>query len=503
MHLWSSCKFIPNFVGLYANFETLIGREKRGVLAALQRPCHTPHPSFGHPVQRARADFAARYDSPPPALFSLTIELTEYAFHKAKTAAESAPVWGEVVAAGAEGVDAIRESVEIHEQVVECFCQIQLSNPVAELVSITHETLRASTELTIEACLATALTSKSQLLTLKFSSLFQVIQQLDLLARGKTDAWSAGTRSAIAIIAIGLSTWGAKAAGAVAGFFLGGATGAAWVGTVASVAASHYTAKWLAQYFVREVGRALDRLNTLELRRARRMAKARARTVAYLNSTRTAAELMHQSHWRTVWSKANESLSKLYQNYLLIAHELFDAAYSEMLRMIADIDDGTSRKDFLSTLTFTQRAAYWCSKSTRQSVAEHFQIRLDTLDRVLSEASRPIEFEDRLLALLTEMHNGLLYTPGMCAHVERFLEEVSSLCGRARCIRLEVEQQLMQRDLRLISDHRTAIIPSVSRYHRALARAASVATEHRSKVVKLADKAGLNLVFTRQHVSST
>jgi hypothetical protein len=497
MYHWPPGDALPDFVALRASLEALFREEKRSVLESLGRPCLAPDPAFGHPVESARADFQPRYDPELPPLTSLKVQLKKYALHTAKTAVESESFLREIAALGAETAEAVREWVEIHEQVVTCEFTCELADPVLETVSVVQEGVCVATELTVETCLTTALTTKSQLVSVKFGSVFEVIRQLDRLAHGKTDGWSAFARSVVAITAIGLSTWGAKAAGSVLGLVVGGPAGAAWLGAAASLAASRYTAKFLAEYFVREVRRALERLNTLERQRAKRMHRARERTVVNLTSAQKAVEAQRELERLALWKVANEQLSVLYQNYLMIGRELFDSAWSELIRMSAEIGEGTARRDFLAGLTPLQRVIFWCSKTTRRSVDQHFEQRSETIDCVLSKAWEPQIFEDQLVALLRAIHGSSLYSAGMRARVECFLEQTNEICARARSIRSEVESELVRRGLELIDELHATIAPMTKRYHDIVTRTATVSAGHREKVVKLADKAGLQLVFSR------
>ena len=269
MHDWTSDAFDVDFTALSANLKSWLTEQKRLIKDALVLPVYPPDPRLEDPVSGVTVNFSPRYEVDPPALMVLELRLRQYAFGAAEEAMKADSALKAAAESGAEAVEAVWEARDIQEHLTQVLSHCELKLPLMQVICGISEAACKSVELKAEVCLATAMVAKSSIVPLNFSSLLAVIQQLDLLARGRTNKMTAAARSLVAVVAIGLASWGAKLAGAMLGFAAGAPVGLAPAGATAlgagfGAAAAKYTARLLSDYYVRQVRQAIERLNQLK-----------------------------------------------------------------------------------------------------------------------------------------------------------------------------------------------------------------------------------------------
>jgi len=194
--------------------------------------------------------------------------------------------------------------------------------------------------------------------------------------RSRTDTVTAGVRSAIAVVAIGISTWGAKALGATVGFALGGPAGAATLGAGLSAMAARATAIFLTEYYIGEVRKALKRLNEQKSEFVKKKAQDSAQTIKRVSTALDSVEARRVNIWRAVLARFNLEFDALTKAHVSNERRVFAFVRDELRYARQDIVDSTARRRLGSKLTCAQRVLWWLSPAIRHQIKDHFQRRL-------------------------------------------------------------------------------------------------------------------------------
>jgi hypothetical protein len=502
MLYWPSDPVDIDFVALSASIKSWFAQQRRSIADALVVPVYPPDPRLNSTPAGATVNFSSSYEVEPPPLVVLELRLRTCAFGAAEEATEIESALKAGAESGAESIEAVWEARDIQEHVDHALSACELKVPTMQFICGLSDAACKSVELKAELCLATSMVTRSSVVPLNFSSLFAVIKQLDLLARGHTNAVTAAVRSLIAVGAIGFGSWVAKTGGAILGFAAGapfgmGPAGATALGAGAGTAAGKFIAKWLSNYYIKEVRQALERLNGLKAEFVKKKQRDSAQTFQAVADALAQVEIRRAAKWRTTWARFNPHFWRLKQAHILNQRRLLVSVREELRQSRQELLDSTARRRFLGKLTRWQRLLLWLSPTMRRRVSEHFRHLLEAVSTVLEEVARAKDLDTRIGNLLAALGKHALYTASICTEVTCFLTERQELCAEAEQLLRQAKSELQRQDVAFLEEFNTAKAALQRAYDNAFDSEVKALSDQERQVGDLARAAGISLVLSK------